>query len=55
MKEIKFAGDFNQQLEGRVDELRNAAAAAASSDGLRVLRDIEMGWIGGGDANTTWV
>lgn len=54
MNEIKFAGDFNQQrLEAEIEELRSATARAA--DGLRVLRDIEMGWIAGGDSNTTWV
>jgi hypothetical protein len=55
MNEIKFAGDFNQPAEGQIEELRSAAAAAAATDGLRVLRDLEMGWIAGGDANTTWV
>jgi len=55
MNEIKSAGDFNQQAEGRIEELRNAAAAAAATDGLRVLRDMEMGWIAGGDGNTNWV
>ena len=54
MNEIKFAGDFNQQADIEIEELRNAAARA--TDSLRVLRDIEMGWIaGGGDANTAWV
>jgi hypothetical protein len=54
MNEIRFAGDSNQQVEPEIEELRNAAVHA--TDGLRVLREIEMGWIaGGGDANTTWV
>jgi hypothetical protein len=54
MNEIKLAGDFQNQIDAEIEDLRTAAAQAA--DGLRTLRDIEMGWIaGGGDGNVTWV
>lgn len=40
--------DFNNEITRELDEVR--AAAIQARDGLRTLRDIEMGWVGGGDA-----
>jgi hypothetical protein len=33
-----------------ISEIRDAAAKAE----LRTLRDIEMGWVGGGDGQPVW-
>ena len=30
------------------------AAAEASQSGLRILEDVELGWIGGGDGSPNW-
>ena len=39
--------DFNNEIEREIDEMR-AVARQAQGD-LRVLRDLELGWVGGGD------
>jgi len=50
MNEIKavgvFAGDVGRDLEEARDSARNAE--------LRILRDIELTWIGGGDESPGW-
>ena len=53
MNQIKFPANSNNEIDTEIEALRKAASQA--TEGLRTLRDIEMGWIAGGDSNTTWV
>jgi len=52
MNQIKSAGDFTNQLARDIADLRKAAITAESE--LRTLKDIEMGWVGGGDGQPVW-
>jgi hypothetical protein len=50
MKQNKRAGEMDMAQE--LTELRGAADAADA--GLRILRDVEMGWVAGGDGEPVW-
>ena len=52
MNQIKLAGDFSSDVAREIDEIRAAAAAADTE--LRTLRDLEMGWVAGGDGGGVW-
>jgi len=47
MNRIKMAGLFSDEVAREIDAIR--AIAGAQQDELRTLRDIEMGWVSGGD------
>ncbi len=53
MNEIKAAGQFANEINRELEEIR--AVAADSQGGLRTLRDLEMGWVAGGsDDQPVW-
>jgi len=52
MKEIKLAGAPTNDIAREIDELRSAAAGADKE--LRTLKDLEMGWVAGGDGTPVW-
>ena len=52
MEQIKQAGEFFPELARDVAELRRAAADAQSQ--MRTLKEIEMGWVAGGDGAPIW-
>lgn len=52
MNQIKLAGEFSSEVAREVAEIRTAAKAAESE--IRTLRDMEMGWVAGGDGVPIW-
>jgi len=52
MNQIKLAGVFSSDVARELEEIR--AAAAAADPELRTLRDLEMGWVAGGDGAVGW-
>ena len=50
MKELNLAALFSDDVKRDLEEARETAQHAE----IRTLRDIEMGWIGGGDEIPTW-
>lgn len=52
MERIKSAGDFSPELERDLAQLRKAAADAQPQ--LRTLKELEMGWVAGGDGAPVW-
>ncbi len=50
MNEIKTTGVFANDVARDLEEARETAQRAE----IRTLREIEMGWIGGGDNSPTW-
>ena len=52
MNQIKAAGQFTNEIAREIAEIRDAAAAAQPE--LRTLRDMEMGWVAGGDGQPNW-
>ena len=46
MNAINKAGDFTNEIERELNEIR--ATAGEAQNGLRVLHDLEMGWVAGG-------
>ena len=50
MNEIKAMGVFANDVARDLEQARETAQNAD----IRVLRDIELGWIGGGDDSPTW-
>jgi len=52
MKQLMKSDDFSNEIAADVQGARIAAAAAQS--GLRALKDIEMGWVAGGDGQPVW-
>lgn len=46
------AGEFTNEVARDLADVRNAAAAAEPE--LRTLRDMEMGWVAGGDGAPVW-
>ena len=52
MNQIKAAGQFTNEIAREIAEIRDAAAAAQPE--LRTLRDMEMGWVAGGDGQPVW-
>jgi hypothetical protein len=53
MDQIKRAGDFSSEIGRELEEIQ--AVAAGAEQGLRTLRDLEMGWVaGGGDGMPVW-
>jgi hypothetical protein len=53
MNQINKTGDFTNEIERELNEIRTAASDA--QQGLRTLREMELGWISGGDGGTVWV
>lgn len=52
MEQIKSAGDFSLEVARDVAQLRKAAADAQPQ--LRTLKELEMGWVAGGDGMPVW-
>ena len=50
MNEIKATGVFANDVARDLEEARGTAQNAE----IRILRDIEMSWVGGGDENPGW-
>jgi hypothetical protein len=50
MKQIRNSVECPNPMAEEINEIRNAAAKAE----LRTLREIEMGWVGGGDGQPVW-
>ena len=50
MNEIKAMGAFASNVARDLEEARETAQNAD----IRILRDIEMSWVGGGDENPGW-
>jgi hypothetical protein len=50
MNEFKPMGVFANDVARLLEEARETAQNAE----IRPLRDIELGWIGGGDDSPTW-
>ena len=50
MNEIKTMGVFANDVARDLEEARESAQRAE----IRTLRDMELGWIGGGDDSPTW-
>lgn len=50
MNEIKTMGVFADDVARDLEDARTTAQQAE----IRTLRDIELGWIGGGDDVPTW-
>lgn len=45
-------GAFTNELANEIADLRKAAVAAEGE--LRTLREMEMGWVAGGDGGGVW-
>jgi hypothetical protein len=52
MNQIKLAGELSNEIAREIDEIRAAATGAETE--LRTLREIEMGWVAGGDGLPVW-
>ncbi len=53
MKRIQMnAGEFTNEVARDIADLRKAGAAAEPE--LRTLREMEMGWVAGGDGTPVW-
>jgi hypothetical protein len=52
MNEIKLAAEFANDAARDLQDVREAAQRGEGA--LRVLRDVEMGWVGGGDGLPDW-
>ncbi len=52
MNEIKPVGRISNDVARDIEEIRGAAAAAEPQ--LRTLREMEMGWVAGGDGQPVW-
>jgi hypothetical protein len=52
MKEMNLSANFTNDVAHDLEDVRESAERAESS--LRVLRDVEMGWVGGGDGAPIW-
>ncbi len=53
MKRIQQnVGEFTHEVAREIADLRKAAATAEPE--LRTLRDMEMGWVAGGDNGPVW-
>jgi hypothetical protein len=52
MNEIKLAGLFSNDEAREIEAVRKAADAKQGE--LRTLRDMEMGWVAGGDGAASW-
>jgi hypothetical protein len=52
MNQIKSSAELSLDVAGDIADARRAAHAA--QDDLRTLKDIELGWIGGGDGEPVW-
>ena len=53
MKRIQLNGaEFTNEVARDIADVRKAAASAEPE--LRTLRDIEMGWVAGGDNGPVW-
>ena len=48
----QITGAFTNELANEITDLRKAALAAEGE--LRTLRDMEMGWVAGGDGGPVW-
>jgi len=48
----QITGAFTNELARDIADLRKAASAAQGE--LRTLREMEMGWVAGGDGGPVW-
>lgn len=52
MNQISKAAAFTNDIQREIDELRRLAAEPHG--GVRVLQELELGWVAGGDAIVVW-
>jgi hypothetical protein len=52
MKEINLSANFTNDVARDLEDVRETAERGEGA--LRVLRDVEMGWVGGGDGLPLW-
>jgi hypothetical protein len=52
MNQIKSSAEISLDLARDIADVRRTAHAA--QDELRTLKDVELGWIGGGDGEPVW-
>ncbi len=52
MNQIKLAGDFSSDVAR--ESTRSGPRRPRPTTELRTLRDLEMGWVAGGDGGGVW-
>ncbi|HXZ50008.1 MAG TPA: hypothetical protein VEG27_13375 [Usitatibacter sp.] len=53
MNQTRTAQELSNDFAREIEDIRTAAATADSQ--LRILRDLELGWVAGGDGQPVWL